>query len=156
MKDFLKLPLSEAYRKLLEPLRFDSVSMKEGDSYKHYHHQIISNSAAIPPPAKTLRLSQELADLSSSLPCEYTNSIFVRCDKDRIDVIRALIMGSKDTPYSNGAFLFDIFCEDTYPNNPPKMVITTTGGGKIRFNPNLYHDGKVCLSLLGTWKGQTT
>lgn len=65
-------------------------------------------------------------------------------------------MGSKDTPYSNGAFLFDVFCEDTYPNQPPKMVITTTGGAKIRFNPNLYHDGKVCLSLLGTWKGQVT
>ena len=65
-------------------------------------------------------------------------------------------MGSKDTPYSNGAFLFDIFCEDTYPNQPPKMVITTTGGAKIRFNPNLYSCGKVCLSLLGTWKGQVT
>jgi hypothetical protein len=22
-----------------------------------------------------------------------------------------------------------------------------------RLNPNLYHDGKVCLSLLGTWSG---
>jgi Ubiquitin-conjugating enzyme len=25
--------------------------------------------------------------------------------------------------------------------------------GKIRFNPNLYQCGKVCLSLLGTWTG---
>ena len=25
----------------------------------------------------------------------------------------------------------------------------TTGGGQVRFNPNLYVDGKVCLSLLG-------
>lgn len=29
----------------------------------------------------------------------------------------------------------------------------TTGGGKVRFNPNLYKNGKVCLSLLGTWSG---
>jgi len=29
----------------------------------------------------------------------------------------------------------------------------TTNGGKFRFNPNLYADGKVCLSLLGTWSG---
>jgi len=29
----------------------------------------------------------------------------------------------------------------------------TTGGGRVRFNPNLYKDGKVCLSLLGTWTG---
>lgn len=28
-----------------------------------------------------------------------------------------------------------------------------TGKGKIRFNPNLYKDGKICLSLLGTWRG---
>ena len=27
----------------------------------------------------------------------------------------------------------------------------TTGGGRIRFNPNLYSNGKVCLSLLNTW-----
>ncbi len=29
----------------------------------------------------------------------------------------------------------------------------TTGGGIVRFNPNLYQCGKVCLSLLGTWEG---
>ena len=29
----------------------------------------------------------------------------------------------------------------------------TTGGGAVRFNPNLYQEGKVCLSLLGTWDG---
>eukprot|EP01094_Clydonella_sp_ATCC50884_P027405 TRINITY_DN7858_c0_g1_i1.p1 TRINITY_DN7858_c0_g1~~TRINITY_DN7858_c0_g1_i1.p1 ORF type:complete len:148 (+),score=43.74 TRINITY_DN7858_c0_g1_i1:279-722(+) len=28
-----------------------------------------------------------------------------------------------------------------------------TGGGRVRFNPNLYNCGKVCLSLLGTWSG---
>ena len=29
----------------------------------------------------------------------------------------------------------------------------TTGGGRVRFNPNLYANGKVCLSILGTWSG---
>lgn len=29
----------------------------------------------------------------------------------------------------------------------------TTGGGSVRFNPNLYSSGKVCLSILGTWAG---
>jgi ubiquitin-protein ligase len=67
-----------------------------------------------------------------------------------------MVMGSKDTPYSNGAFVFDLLCDDGYPNNPPKMSIVTTGHGKIRFNPNLYSCGRVCLSLLGTWRGQAT
>ena len=33
------------------------------------------------------------------------------------------------------------------------MVLETTGEGRVRFNPNLYADGKVCLSLIGTWHG---
>lgn len=34
-----------------------------------------------------------------------------------------------------------------------QVNIITTGGGQVRFNPNLYNTGKVCLSLLGTWRG---
>ena len=33
------------------------------------------------------------------------------------------------------------------------MNLVTTGKNKIRFNPNLYNTGYVCLSLLGTWSG---
>jgi hypothetical protein len=29
----------------------------------------------------------------------------------------------------------------------------TTDNGRVRFNPNLYANGKVCLSILGTWSG---
>lgn len=29
-----------------------------------------------------------------------------------------------------------------------------SGSGTVRFNPNLYNCGKVCLSLLGTWSGE--
>lgn len=36
---------------------------------------------------------------------------------------------------------------------PPHVHFLTTGGGKVRFNPNLYDSGKICLSLLGTWSG---
>lgn len=53
--------------------------------------------------------------------------------------------------YGGGYFEFDLWVPDDYPNSPPKMKFLTTGGGKIRFNPNLYNCGKVCLSLLNTW-----
>ncbi len=33
------------------------------------------------------------------------------------------------------------------------VILRTTDGGSCRFNPNLYADGKVCLSVLGTWPG---
>ena len=154
IKEINSMPIAEAYRILLGGLRFGYINIKEGNAFKHAHFSNISTST--PATSKILRLSQELADLSTSLPCEHTNSIFVRCDQSRIDVITIMIMGSKDTPYSNGAFTFDVYCDDSYPNNPPKMLITTTGSGKIRFNPNLYSCGKVCLSLLGTWRGSAS
>ena len=34
-----------------------------------------------------------------------------------------------------------------------QVQFLTTGAGRVRFNPNLYNCGKVCLSLLGTWSG---
>lgn len=49
--------------------------------------------------------------------------------------------------------MFDIYCPPEYPKVPPLVNLQTTGGGAVRFNPNLYNCGKVCLSLLGTWKG---
>ena len=59
----------------------------------------------------------------------------------------------EDTPYSGGCFQFDIFFPRQYPTAPPLVHFCTTGLGQVRFNPNLYSCGKVCLSLLGTWKG---
>uniref|UniRef100_A0AAR5QK65 UBC core domain-containing protein n=2 Tax=Dendroctonus ponderosae TaxID=77166 RepID=A0AAR5QK65_DENPD len=32
--------------------------------------------------------------------------------------------------------------------------LETTGHHTVRFNPNLYNDGKVCLSVLNTWHGR--
>ena len=56
------------------------------------------------------------------------------------------------TPYCLGLFNFDMRFPKDYPNSPPKVHITTTSGGSVRFNPNLYSAGKVCLSILGTWR----
>lgn len=70
--------------------------------------------------------------------------------------MKAMISGAEGTPYAHGLFEYDIFYENSYPNSPPKMNLTTTGNGQIRFNPNLYACGKVCLSLLGTWRGHAS
>jgi len=65
----------------------------------------------------------------------------------------ALIVGPLDTPYAGGFFNFVITFPASYPTDPPKVKLLTTGGGTVRFNPNLYANGKVCLSILGTWTG---
>ena len=76
-----------------------------------------------------VRLAQELADLSISLPYDHTNAIYVRVDKSRVDIMKALIVGAADTPYAHGVYLYDIFFDDQYSEAPPKVNLETTGGG---------------------------
>jgi ubiquitin-conjugating enzyme E2 Z len=66
---------------------------------------------------------------------------------------RALIIGPADTPYADGFYLFKFQFPSNYPHAPPTVEFCT-GDGYTRFNPNLYRTGKVCLSILNTWKGE--
>ena len=80
--------------------------------------------------------------------------MFVCADEQQTVLWKALITGPTGTPYESGCFLFDIYFPPEYPNRAPLVKLRTTGGGTVRFNPNLYNCGKVCLSLLGTWQGE--
>lgn len=105
-------------------------------------------------PARVKRLAQEAATVSKSLPLSLSSSVFVRCDSDRLDIMKVLITGPADTPYSNGCFEFDVYFPPEYPNSPMLVNLMTTGRRTVRFNPNLYECGKVCLSILNTWSGR--
>ncbi|ELU01875.1 hypothetical protein CAPTEDRAFT_169748 [Capitella teleta] len=74
-------------------------------------------------------------------------------DNEDLTLIHALITGPFDTPYEGGYFYFLIRCPPDYPIHAPRVRLMTTGEGRVRFNPNLYRNGKVCLSILGTWTG---
>lgn len=156
IKQILEMPMPEAYQLLLKDLRFDYMDMKDAKNAYTHHYLSYIQADYTPSITKMIRLASETADLAQALPYEHTNGIFCRCDKDRVDVMKAMIMGAIGTPYAHGAYVFDIFFEDSYPNGPPKVNLETTGGGQVRFNPNLYACGKVCLSLLGTWRGNAT
>jgi len=56
--------------------------------------------------------------------------------------------GPADTPYANGCFEFDVYFPVDYPNSPPLINLETTGNHTVRFNPNLYNDGKVSFTCL--------
>ncbi|KAG8385553.1 hypothetical protein BUALT_Bualt03G0057200 [Buddleja alternifolia] len=92
------------------------------------------------------KVHQEWSILEKDLP----ETIYVRVYEERMDLVRAAIIGSAGTPYHDGLFFFDIYLPPQYPNEPP-MVYYNSGG--LRINPNLYESGKVCLSLLNTWTG---
>lgn len=76
-------------------------------------------------------------------------------EHDETDMLkgRALIIGPADTPYADGFYLFKFQFPGNYPHAPPKVEYCTNDG-YTRFNPNLYRTGKVCLSILNTWKGE--
>uniref|UniRef100_A0A8C3CW63 Ubiquitin conjugating enzyme E2 O n=1 Tax=Cairina moschata TaxID=8855 RepID=A0A8C3CW63_CAIMO len=70
------------------------------------------------------------------------------------DLFSALIKGPTRTPYEDGLFLFDIQLPNIYPAVPPLFRYLSQCSGRL--NPNLYDNGKVCVSLLGTWIGKGT
>lgn len=76
--------------------------------------------------------------------------IYYTFDEADISKGTAMIIGPKDTPYEGGFWFFSINFSQSYPYDPPAMS-TLTQDGYMRFGPNLYRDGKVCLSLLNTW-----
>jgi ubiquitin-protein ligase len=102
----------------------------------------------------TLRIVSEIQSLKKNLPNSWDSSILIRVSKTNLNLIKFIITGPKDTPYHNGIFEFHACFPNDYPNKVPQVLIATTNGGKVRFNPNLYANGKVCLSLLGTWSGE--
>jgi ubiquitin-protein ligase len=65
----------------------------------------------------------------------------------------AVVCACDGTPYHGGAFCFEVRFPDNYPFEPPVFTYLTNDG-RTRFNPNLYKNGKVCLSLLNTWQGE--
>lgn len=98
---------------------------------------------------RTKHLRSEIQWLENGLP----RNIFVRYGESRMDVMKIVIAGPVGSPYEHGLFEFDLLCPAEYPQQPPKMFFRTTGGGSVYFNPNLYHNGYVCLSLINTWNG---
>ena len=94
------------------------------------------------------RISKEHRILQEGLPA---NNVFVRSWEARLDLLRVLIVGARGTPYELAPLVFDIHLHETFPASPPKAYFHSWTDGRGRLNPNLYEDGTICLSLLGTW-----
>jgi len=54
----------------------------------HFYDSSIRTSWTRSAPARLKRLAQESITLSTSLPIAYGSTIFVRCDTDRLDVMK--------------------------------------------------------------------
>ncbi|XP_023535063.1 uncharacterized protein LOC111796600 [Cucurbita pepo subsp. pepo] len=114
----------------------------------HSDHHYTSKGFSMKQASKkwTKKIQDDWKILQNDLP----ETIFVRVYESRMDLMRAVIIGAQGTPYHDGLFFFDIFFPSAYPDLPPHVYYHSKG---LRLNPNLYNCGKVCLSLLNTWRG---
>lgn len=120
------------------------------DSPPTDHHFLVSSSTSSTTPANIKRIRKEHKVLTGSLP----DGVYVRSWESRLDLFRVLYTGPLDTPYEMAPLLFDFIFPDDFPHSPPKAFFHSWTFGHGSVNPNLYEDGKVCLSLLNTWHGE--
>jgi baculoviral IAP repeat-containing protein 6 len=158
------ITLEDFYCKTMKLLQFSTypitIENESGEkilfnkTMKYHYEDIVRDALTINSMQRIKRLAQEQITISTSLPLSYSSTIFVRSDENRMDIMKVLMTGPEGTPYSNGCFLFDVYFPNEYPTSPPSINLETTGNHTVRFNPNLYNDGKVCLSILNTWHGR--
>ena len=113
------------------------------------HHYFDTGTARTMTADVIRRISKENAIMQSSLP----DGVFIRCWESRFDLLRILVVGPYETPYEFAPFVFDLQYGAAFPQSPPNIFFHSWANEVGRINPNLYEDGKVCLSLLGTWDG---
>jgi baculoviral IAP repeat-containing protein 6 len=82
---------------------------------KHHYNSSINSESKTSNQGRMVRLAQEMTSLSSSLPNDSYNAIFVRSYVKRLDVMKALISGAEGTPYANGLFEYDVYLSNEYP-----------------------------------------
>lgn len=124
--------------------RFEYCSLRnpsDPTKFLHAYDDAAQKLVGLDIPRRSLAIAKELAILTTNLPTAWDTSIFLRVDGERVDIIKAMIIGPKDTPYENGCFIFDIFLPHSYNQSSPSVKSMTTNGGLYRYNPNLYADG---------------
>lgn len=124
----------------------ESFLVLEGEPPQNHHYagRVAHNSQ---PQLK--RIQKEYKILQTSLPA----GVYVRTWESALDLLRVLILGPVGTPYEFAPFVVDLHLDHTFPTLPPLAFFHSWTQGTGPVNPNLYEDGKICLSLLGTWPG---
>jgi ubiquitin-conjugating enzyme E2 O len=118
------------------------------------HHYSSEPTTESPTHMKRLQKEHKILRSANALP----NGVYVRTWESRMDLLRVLFVGPTETPYAHAPFVIDFYLDSGFPIEPPKAFFhswtaDSSIGGVGRVNPNLYEEGKICLSLLGTWDG---
>ena len=96
------------------------------------------------------RCMADIAELQKEI---YTSQgIYYSADENDCRQGYACVFGPEGTPYEDCPMLYHFEIPSTFPFDPPKVLFRTYDG-QTRFHPNMYKDGKCCLSILHTWEG---
>ena len=85
------------------------------------------------------RLMKEMKALKDNPYTEFS----IHPKPDKFLDWEGIIFGPESSPYQGGIFKFEMKFPKEYPNKPPKLQFITP-----LFHPNIYTDGKVCISIL--------
>ncbi|KAK9704737.1 hypothetical protein RND81_07G007900 [Saponaria officinalis] len=103
------------------------------------------------------RMEQECEILETNLP----NSMYVQAYESRRDLMRAVVIGLKGSPYSYGLFFFDIFFPRAYPSKPPQIFHHHNYAlSKMNSSLSYSYNGNNCSvlydGLRSTWNSKTS
>lgn len=93
------------------------------------------------------RMAKERKELEKENP-----DYFVVFKDDDLLKFDAYVVGPDDSLYRHKLVKLHFEIPREYPMKPPTVKFIQHTGNRI--HPNLYVDGKVCLSILGTWQGE--
>jgi ubiquitin-protein ligase len=110
----------------------------------------MSDLISVAAPQATRRLIKDIQNAQQDIMKQ--QGIWYCMNETNLTKGLALLKGPEDTPYEGCLLLFSVQFPSDYPFSPPKVLFLTSDG-RTRFHPNLYVEGKVCLSILGTFSG---
>ena len=91
-------------------------------------------------------LKKQLADINKSSDIGFSAGLI---DDNNIYKWSVIFNGPEDTIFEGGFFKAILTFPEDYPQSPPEMRFITE-----MFHPNIYKDGKVCISISMSRKKQ--
>lgn len=111
----------------------------------------MSNDIVVLSRETTKRLIKDIKEMIKNPLVD--DGIYYKHDETNILQGYAYICGPGDSQYIGGNYFFKFNFPCDYPHQPP-IVEFMTNDGMTRFHPNMYRNGKICLSVLNTWRGE--
>ncbi len=95
------------------------------------------------------RLIKEITNIQTDIRKRGDIGYVISVPDDDICKVKVLIKGVYDSVYRHKFIRLDIVIGDQYPFTPPEVYFINYDG--VRIHPNMYENGKCCLTILNTW-----